>query len=60
MSRQIWIPEWLYRWLPRAAVAAGAIGVGLSGFNFALLAASMLTAGYGFCVLIVRASEWGG
>lgn len=55
MKRRIWIPEWLYRWLPRSALVVGCLGIVLSGFSFALLTASMLTMGYGACVLVARA-----
>jgi len=54
MRRRIWIPKWMYRWLPVSAVVVGGWGVILSGFSIGLLMLSMLTFGYGAVVLAAR------
>jgi|GEM_PF-3661447 len=55
MKRRIWIPDGMYRWLPRSAFAVGAAGILMSGVSFTLLIVSALTMGYGACVLVARA-----
>ena len=54
MHRDIWIPDWLYRWLPRWAFVVGGAGVILGTSCFGWLTLSMLTAGYGGWVLVMR------
>lgn len=54
MNRTVWIPEWLYRWLPRGAMVAGGMGVYASSAQFMLLLVSMATMAYGIYVLLRR------
>ena len=54
MTRTIWIPEGLYRWLPRVALGEGAVGVLVSGESFAVLAVAMVAMAYGMVVLAAR------
>lgn len=56
MWRRIWVPEWLYRWQPRAALAGGGLGVLGSGESFLVLIVAMAIMAYGFAVLVARRS----
>lgn len=55
MTRTIWIPEGLYRWLPWVALGEGVVGVLVSGESFAMLAVAMVALMYG---MVVFAARW--
>lgn len=56
MLKRIWIPDWMYQWIPRSAMLIGLIGAVLSGLSFGWLILSMLTFWYGVMVLMARSA----
>ena len=55
MLRKIWIPERLYRWIPRSAMCVGLAGIALLPASVIWTPITIITAGYGACVLAARA-----
>jgi len=58
MFRSIWIPDWLYNWLPWAAVLYGALGLLLCDGCLPLAVLAVLVFAYGCGVIAIRASYW--
>jgi len=55
MLKHIWLPEGLYRWIPRMAFGSGVAGMVLIGPSVFWTPVSILIMGYGACVLLTRA-----
>jgi len=54
MLQSIWIPRWLYRWLPWASVVVGCGGLWFGGFGFVMMLVCLNVAGYGAVILTER------
>ncbi len=57
MLKSIWIPTWLYRGLPWAALLAGGLGQFCSGC-LPLMAVSFAVFAYGWAILAVRVKSF--
>lgn len=55
MLKRVWIPEGLYRAIPRSALCVGLAGVALIPASVIWTPITILTMGYGACVLVARA-----
>jgi len=55
MLRKVWIPEGLYKAIPRSALCVGVAGVVLLPASVIWTPITIFTMGYGACVLAARA-----